>query len=140
MKIKITALFSALIITLIVLVAAQHPRDPEDMPRHREAPMQCPGMDGMMGRGMCPMHALQPGVIPTQDGGVLVIIGNRLIKYDSDLNQTQEVTVEMSREEMQSMIRQRAEMMEMCRELMEEMMPEEEEEENGMAPENHQHE
>ena len=122
---KTTALFSALIITFTLSVSAQPPHEQEDMPRRRHPPMQCPGMEGMMGRGMgmCPMHALQPWVIPTQDGGILVVLGNRLIKYDSDLNQVEEVTIEMSREEMQSMIRQRREMMEMCREMMRDMMP-----------------
>ncbi|MDG5816735.1 hypothetical protein QA601_16680 [Chitinispirillales bacterium ANBcel5] len=124
-----------------VTLFAQHPHSPED--DNGAHPRRGPGMHdeahnermmGMMMMGMCPMHTLQPQVIPTDDDGIVVVIGNRIVKFDSDLNQVEEVTVELSTQEMQQIIRQRAEMMNICREIMEEMSPEEEDD-NEMTPE-----
>ena len=104
-------------------------------PRHRMRQERA-----MVAMGICPVHTLQPQVIPTDDGGVIVVLGNKLVKYDSELNEQQEVTVELSEEEMQALIRQRVELMQMCKEMMEELMPEEgemqESEQNGELEEN----
>ena len=49
------------------------------------------GMMGMMGgkmMGMCPMmqSMMQKSVVATSDGGIVVVTGNKITKYDKDLN------------------------------------------------------
>ena len=72
------------------------------------------GMMGMMGKGMmdgkmmgmCPMmkSTMERSVVATSDGGVIVVMGNKLTKYDKDLNVTKEVELKMDMEGMQKMM------------------------------------
>jgi hypothetical protein len=59
---------------------------PEGAPQQEQREMRSGGdmekKKGMMGKGMMP-H--QPTVVATSDGGVVVLDGPRLIKYDSQL-------------------------------------------------------
>jgi len=48
-------------------------------------PMGCPKMHEMMNRT----------VVATSDGGVVVVIGDRIIKYDKDLNVVKEAEIKM---------------------------------------------
>ena len=68
------------------------------------------GMMGMMGdkgMGMCPMMGgmmssmMGKSMVGTSDGGVIVLAGNKLVKYDKDLNVVKEVEVKMDMEGMQ---------------------------------------
>lgn len=62
--------------------------------------------------GMCPMHKMmKKEMVPTEDGGVIVMVGNKLLKYDKDLNLKKESEIKMDIEGMQSMME---EMMEKC--------------------------
>ena len=79
------------------------------------------GMMGMMGKGMmdgkmmgmCPMMKSMMGrsVVATNDGGVVVVTGNKLIKYDKDLNVVKEVELKM---DMEAMKKNMDDMMKMC--------------------------
>ena len=72
------------------------------------------GMMGMMGKGMmdgkmmgmCPMmkSMMERSVVATSDGGVVVVMGNKLTKYDKELNVTKEVELKMDMEGMQKMM------------------------------------
>ena len=72
------------------------------------------GMMGMMGKGMmdgkmmgmCPMmkSMMERYVVATSDGGVVVVMGNKLTKYDKNLNITKEVELKMDMEGMQKMM------------------------------------
>ena len=72
------------------------------------------GKMGMMGKGMmddkmmgmCPMMKSMTGrsVVATSDGGVVVVMGNKLTKYDKDLNVVKEVELKMDMEGMQKMM------------------------------------
>ncbi len=77
---------------------------------------------GMMGKkgmmksgqmmGMCPMHKMMSKeMVATEDGGVIVMVGNKLLKYDKNLNLKKEVEIKMDMEGMQKMMK---EMMEKC--------------------------
>lgn len=78
-------------------------------------------MMGMMGdkgmMGMCPMMGgmmssmMGKSMVATSDGGVVVFAGNKLTKYDKDLNVAKEVEVNM---DMQGMQRNMMEMMKNC--------------------------
>ena len=66
-------------------------------------------MKGMMGdkMGMCPMMGgmmssmMGKTMVGTSDGGVIVLNGNKLTKYDKDLNLVKEVEAKMDMEGMQ---------------------------------------
>ncbi|MBL7188991.1 MAG: hypothetical protein ISS70_21905 [Phycisphaerae bacterium] len=85
-----------------------------------------PGM--MMGKekmmAMCPMHGMMMGsmmtksIAATGDGGVVVMAGNKLIKYDKDLNLVKESEVKMDMEGMQKQMSQMMEQCPMCKNMM----------------------
>lgn len=68
-------------------------------------------MMGMMGgkgmKGMCPMMGgmmssmMGKSMVATSDGGIVVSAGNKITKYDKDLNVVKEVEVKMDMEGMQ---------------------------------------
>ena len=62
------------------------------------------GMMGMM--GMCPMmkSMMERTVVATGDGGIIVVTGNKLTKYDKDLNVVKEIELKMDMEGMQKMM------------------------------------
>jgi len=86
-----------------------------------------PPMGGGMGRGMmqgqagpggmmCPMCAamggamMQKSIVQTDDG-IIVMAGNKLIKYDNDLNKVKETTIDLDISGMQQTMSQ---MMQNC--------------------------
>ncbi len=66
---------------------------------------KCP-MYGLMMKGM-----MEKLVIAAADGGVIVLAGNKLIKYDKDLNLVKEVEIKI---DMEGMKKEMAEMMKDC--------------------------
>jgi len=80
------------------------------------------GKSGMMMGGM--MQKKQ--VVPTKDGGVVVVIGNKLYKYNKKLEKIGETTVEMSEEDMEKRMKHMKKMREKCMQMWED---EEEDEE-----------
>lgn len=81
------------------------------MSRGDSAMMGCMGMG--MGMGM-----MVPRQIAPVNGGVVVLFGNKLIKFDRNLNKKEEVTLELDEETMRNMIEQ----MQRMRSLHQEMM------------------
>jgi hypothetical protein len=73
--------------------------DANQMPMHRG--MGRGGMmdvnDMMMRGGMMGMHPMMysSSLVATTDGGVVVMMGNKLIKYDKDLNLVKEVEIKI---------------------------------------------
>lgn len=65
-----------------------------------------PPMSGMMMKGMA-----EKSMVATADGGVIVLVGNKLIKYDKDLNVVKEVEIKIDMEAMRKNMR---EMMKDC--------------------------
>jgi len=54
----------------------------------------------MMQKGMMEMHSMAGmifgnSMVSAQDGGVIVLMGNRLLKYDSDLNFVKKIELEI---------------------------------------------
>ena len=49
------------------------------------------GGQGMMGKGKMGGMGMHPTVVATSDGGVVVLMGNKLAKYDSSLTLIKEV-------------------------------------------------
>ncbi len=96
--------------------------------------MQGQGMMGgkMMGEGMmcgpmgmCPMQAMMMKqmmsrtILETEDGGIVVMMGNRIVKYDKKLNLVGEVELKVDMEKMHAMMKKMMEECPMCREMME---------------------
>jgi hypothetical protein len=86
----------------------------KEMMEHREMPMMCP-MHSMMCRGM--MHK---EMVATQDGGVIVMVDNKLLKYDKDVNFVKEVELKIDMKEKQEKMQQ---MMKECMEKCQMMKP-----------------
>jgi hypothetical protein len=63
------------------------------------------GKEGMMGmKGMMMMKMMHPDVVATSDGGIVILQGNKLTKYDKNLNVVKEVEIKMpSMDEMKKM-------------------------------------
>jgi hypothetical protein len=54
------------------------------------------GMMGMMKEEACPIHPMASGsMVATSDGGVIVMMGPKLLKYDKDLNLVKEVEIKI---------------------------------------------
>ena len=70
----------------------------------------------MMGKGMIMGKS---GMVATQDGGVIVMVSNKLYKYDKDLNLVKEAEVKMDMEGMQKMMMEMKEKCPMSHEMME---------------------
>ena len=74
----------------------------EDTDKEKDAMMAGPMMgDPMMhgGPGGFPMMGMMPvgDMVATADGGVVILIGNRLVKYDSNLRLVKEMKIEVGK-------------------------------------------
>lgn len=95
---------------------------------------------GMIGRGMkdkmagrhtkmyMPGMMMNKSMVATSDGGVIVMAGNKLLKYDKDLNLQKEVELKIDPAAMKAMM---TEMMDECPGRFKKKMPEEGREEAG---------
>ncbi|MGA2071326.1 MAG: hypothetical protein ABSG97_08240 [Sedimentisphaerales bacterium] len=86
---------------------------------------------GMMGKAMpmmCPMHTMMAQgmmhkeIVATQDGGVIVMYDNKLLKYDKDVNFVKEVDLKIDTAAMQAKMQR---MMKECMEKCQMMKPQE---------------
>jgi hypothetical protein len=53
------------------------------------------GKEGMMGMKGMMMKMMHPDVVATSDGGIVILMGNKLTKYDKNLNVVKEVEIKM---------------------------------------------
>jgi hypothetical protein len=67
------------------------------------------GMMGWDGMGGPMMHG--GSLVATPDGGVIVMMGNELMKYDKDLNLTKEVEIKFNWENWHKMMMEHRDMM-----------------------------
>lgn len=98
--------WSVLSVVVIMMVWAGVVTGQEPSQDHGDqAAASMPGMmagmkDGTKGPGN-PMHKMmmakmmEKTMVPTKDGGVIILVGNRLLKYDQDLNLKKEVEIKM---------------------------------------------
>ncbi len=67
--------------------------------------------------GMCPMHMNMCGsmmksqIVATDDGGVIVLVCNKLMKYDKNLNVVKEVELKIDMEEKMTKMMEKCQMM-----------------------------
>lgn len=91
------------------------PMMPQKGPGQMMCPMGCP-----MGMMMC-----NRTMVTTEDGGVIILAGCKLVKYDEELNKVKEAQVEMDVEAMKAQMQK---MMKacgcpMCQQMMKTMQP-----------------
>ncbi len=69
--------------------------------------------DKKMGMMMGPMmmKMMEKSVVATSDGGIVVLAGNKITKYDKDLNVVKEAEIKV---DMDAMQKQMSDMMKMC--------------------------
>ena len=76
--------------------------------------------------GMMMGRMMQKKVIPTEDGGVVVMMGNKLVKYNRNLKKKGEATIKMSEEDMEQMMKNMQKMRKKCMQMMSDEKEEEE--------------
>lgn len=98
-------IFAAFVLVIIMsaslLYAQQNQQTNDDSQRNMGMGM------GMMGDGgySCMMgEVMAKSMVSTPDGGVIVLSGNKLIKYDSNLNQQKEATIPANTQYMNDMM------------------------------------
>lgn len=103
---------------------------------------------GKMGKGMmggkmmkCPMmkSMMKRDIIATSDGGIIVVLGNKLTKYDKDLNVVKEVELKIDTEGMQKMMEEMKSMCPMMQEMRGDKMPGPEAQEESSPSEHEGH-
>ena len=75
-------IFSVVVLSLLISV----PVFAEETQKNEMQGMAVPGMGSMMGKTQ---------MVATDEGGVIVLAGNKLMKYDADLNLVKEAEVKM---------------------------------------------
>jgi len=82
---------------------------------------------GMMGKAMpmmCPMHMMmcqgmmQKEIVATSDGGAIVMVDSKLLKYDKDVNLIKEVELKIDMKAMQDKMTQMMKDCPMCKNMM----------------------
>ena len=68
----------------------------------KQGDKMCPGK--MQGMGHCCEMMMGKSLVATEDGGVVVLLGNKLFKYDKDLVLQKEAEIKIDKEFMQKMM------------------------------------
>jgi predicted lipid-binding transport protein (Tim44 family) len=92
-RIACIAAFAGLVFTVSAVSFAQEPEQMEGQMGQQQQ-MMGQGMKGGMMRGM-----MSGQMVAASDGGVIVMMGNKLMKYDKDLNLKKEVEIKMPKKE-----------------------------------------
>lgn len=119
-KIWIVAMAALITVGVAYFALAEEPMGKmmgkEMMPK----PMMGKGMPGACPM-MCPMHTMMAKcmmhkeMVATEEGGVIVMMGNKLMKYDKDLNMVKEVEMQIDMEAIQKKMQEmQKECMEKC--------------------------
>jgi len=109
-------LATVLAVGLVTYVSAQMAASPAP-PANPAPPPPAPTM-------ACPMHAacmqsmMQCSLVATSDGGVAVIAGGKLLKYDRDLNLTKQIDLPIDVEAMQKRMTDTMKACPMCQGMM----------------------
>jgi hypothetical protein len=115
----ITAIVVTAFTCYSVLAQPEKGQMSEDMKMMTEKGKQ---MDtAMMSCPMCPMMCksmMDSKVVATEDGGVVLMAGCKLIKYDKDLNKVKEVPVEIDMKAIQAKMQEAMKNCPMCQNMM----------------------
>lgn len=119
-RLVVIALALLVVIGSYAVFAMQQPAQPP-MGREQGRGM----MQGPMGQGgmMCPMCGMMAGTMMQKSlvqakDGFIVAVGNKLVKYDNDLNKVKEVAVDIDMNAMQQTVQQMMQACPMCQQMM----------------------
>lgn len=130
------ALGVVLVMGVALISFAEEPKETKGRAMGKEMmkgeKMGCEGMMAkakMMGyekmmRGCCSMHGMmmksmmERTIVATSDGGVVVAIGNKLFKYDKNLELKKETEIKIDGEAMGKMMMEMKEKCPMCKKMM----------------------
>lgn len=148
-RMVILVLVFVLVSTIAVMVSArekdsvmdpQTRRDKNMMDKDRGMMMgHDDGKMGMMkpgGKPMCPMcgmaceSMMKRDIVPTEDGGVIVVCGDQIIKYDANLNLVKQTEIKIDMEQMQQKMMKMMQSCPMCKKMK--MMHDDEDEGDEM--------
>lgn len=121
MKQHITVVVTGVVVATLVAgtaLADMHGKMMDkDKPMHGKMEMKkdMPMMQGGMMGGM-----MKREVVPSGDGGVIIVVGNMLLKYDKDLELVKKATIEISDKDMEQMMQEMKKKCGMCRKMMQE--------------------
>lgn len=107
MKKSITVVTAVLVLTVSGLARAQMNKEMGMMKGDMMGKGMMDGkmMDGkMMGMHGMMMKMMDRSVVATSDGGIVIVTGNKVTKFDKDLNLVKEVELKMDMEGMQKMM------------------------------------
>ncbi len=104
MKQNILNLVAGFLLTFAVIVFAA-PMDSKMAPSADEHSVMTHAMQKGREKGAMPgmMAMMHPSLVATNDGGVIVLAGNTLSKYDKDLNEVKEVEIKVNASTMEHM-------------------------------------
>lgn len=124
MKKRIFEVLFFVIVAAMSLGAPLYAEDAKEMGMMGTASGENKGMMGgkMVGMPMMMKMMTDKSVVATSDGGIVVVAGNKITKYDKNLNVIKEAEIKM---DMEAMGKQMKEMMEKCP-MMKEMKSKEE--------------
>lgn len=92
--------------------------------KEKDMGMRDIGMKGMI--STCPEHAMMMSMmmkrtmLMTNDGGVIIMMGNKLIKFDKDLNMVKKAQIDLDIPGLEKMMKDIKEKCPMCTKLMSE--------------------
>ena len=105
-KVLFVVLCATLVVGGLTFSYAQESSGTKDLAPDKQS-MMC--KQWMKGQGCCGgsmMQSMMPAsLVETKDGGVIVLSGTKLMKYDKDLNLVKEAEVKMDVEGMQKMMK-----------------------------------
>jgi len=121
---------AVLVSVLTFSFAKESESAPAEMMRKMREGTATPGQEMMMGKGqmmmgkgqmmMCPMHQMMAGsmmtksMVATEDEGIVVMAGEKLMKFDKDLNLVKETLLPIDTEAMQKKMTQTMKSCPMC--------------------------
>lgn len=96
---------------MLACVSMAQAQDQQPPAQNNQSPGMGPGGEmkgGMMGkkmmRGMMTQASMPRQMVASGDGGVFVLVGNKIVKYDKNLAVVKEVAVKVDTESMQKMM------------------------------------
>ncbi len=112
---KVFIMFAMLFLSSHLVLA----QDSSSGPMMEKAKMGYGMMDGQR-KKMCPMHGMMMKsmmkieLVATSDGGIVVLTGNKLTKYDKNLNVVKETEIQSGEDAMHKMMMKMKEQCRMC--------------------------
>jgi hypothetical protein len=90
-KVKVLGLVIVAIMFCSTIAFAQDSSEKKESTMEEKTNEKQMGKESMGGMVMQMMGAMQKQMVATNDGGVIVLVDNKLLKYDKDLNLVKEV-------------------------------------------------